>query len=429
MQQSASVPRTQMPDKPVTVSTDGRAAVRKPGIASSGTKPVGWTPQQQQQASRQMPPHQVNQSGQSVPRRNPPQQQGTPRPGGPTMQSQQASQPENSSVADLKAAFEAELAPQTAKDFPSTIEPFIARLRRWKGIFQRRVDAMPDVERLEVLLARSMVHAHGIAQRRTDALSDVQRLEVLLSRTLSDANNDVEVFGQYQDIDGEPNPEEHTKIERFSVNVEVVRRPSGASPTSRRLSMYGTDGRIHHFVLETNVNPAPQRSEERATQLCRLINKFLDRDCLTRQKGLKMTVPAVIPTGQHSRLVSDDPSAISLSKVFETYMEKRGGSMDDPLMTFRKLYAEMLSARRKDQRPAGTPMSRDEQLQAKLSDAAAKLSAFEKVCNEHVSDTCLSTWASETSLSANNLFFLKKRMAESLGVSAVVCCALAIGLR
>jgi len=293
------------------------------------------------------------------------------------------------SIADLKFAFEAELAPQTAKDFPSTIEPFIERLIKWKGIFQKRVDSMPDVQRLE-----------------------------LLWRIFADTHNDVEVFGQYLDIDDEPNLDNHVRIERFSADVQVVRRHAGAS---RRVKIFGSDGTVKSFVLETSVNAATQRSEERATQLCRLINHLLDGECQTRKRRLSMSVPVLVPTSQNTRLVGDDPSAVSLSEALEWYMERKGVTMDEPLLMFRSAFAEIFGPK-KSQLPAGAQPSRE-------SYRAARLDAFKKVCDSVVPDHCLSLWVEKSIPNANSLFMLKKQVAQGIGVSGILCYALAIGYR
>ncbi|KAA8493601.1 Transcription-associated protein 1 [Porphyridium purpureum] len=150
------------------------------------------------------------------------------------------------SIVDLKEAFEAELAPQTAKDFPATIEPFIRRLLRWKNIFQRRVDAIPRVQRLEHM-SRYLLLLH---------------------------ESEVEVFGQYTGVDGsEPSPDLHIKIGRISANVTVMRHYNNAS---KRLELIGTDGNQYHFILETSVNVSTQRTEERAAQLYRLFNLLME---------------------------------------------------------------------------------------------------------------------------------------------------------
>jgi hypothetical protein len=295
------------------------------------------------------------------------------------------------SIADLKSAFEAELAPQTSVDFPTRIEPFIARLRRWKNIFQRRVDAMPEFQRLE-LLSRRLIELHS---------------------------SDIEVFGQYLVAEaGEPSPDTHVKIDRFAADTRVIRRHSGAA---RGVAIIGTDGNTYNFMLETSANAACQPTEERAAQLCRLLNaSFFAKDAEACRRRIHVEVPILIPTGQHTRLVSDNPLFASLAEGLERFMESTGGNIDDPLMAFRNLAAEAYN-RRHIQNPQQTPGRKDS--------IAARVEAYHSVCNTHIPDTCLSSWIVASAPSPNYLFSFRKTFAQTLGTASLVSYALAVGAR
>lgn len=284
------------------------------------------------------------------------------------------------SISDLKAAFEAELAPQTATDFPTQIEPFIARLRRWKNVFQRRVDSMPEERNLE-LLSRHLMDLH---------------------------ESEVDVPGQYlMAIATEPSPDRHVKIERFGACVRVVRRHSVAS---RGLTLHGNDGKQYRFVLETSVNAVCQRQEERSAQLCRLFNaSFLSAHSEARRRRLALHVPVLVPTGYHTRLVSDNVPLCSLSEALERHCEAQGGAMDDPLVAFRRLCTVPVGASREEVN-------------------AARHQAFLEVCRQ-VPITCLSTFIGGSIASPAELFAFKKRFAETLGIASIVSYALVVGAR
>jgi phosphatidylinositol kinase/protein kinase (PI-3 family) len=297
----------------------------------------------------------------------------------------------HSSIADLKPSFEAELAPQTAIDFPTKLEPFIVRLRRWKNVFQRRVDAMPATLGLEIL-SRNLI-------------------EVQMS--------EVEVFGQYMVAEAaESNPSLHVKIDRFCADARVTRRLSGPA---RGVTILGDDGRKYCFVLETSVNSSAMPTEERAAQLCRLLNASLfARDTEASRRRLKVDAPILIATGSCTRLVSDDPAFSSLAEGLERYQESVGGNIDDAVIAFRNLSAEAYN-RRFAQNPR--------QAAGRQESIAARVEAYNSVCESHVPDTCLSNWIACSIPSQNMHFAFRKTFAESLGTSAIVSFALAIGAR
>lgn len=295
------------------------------------------------------------------------------------------------SIADLKPAFEAELAPQTAVDFPTKIEPFIERLRRWKNIFQRRVDAMPDHQRLE-MLSRHLI--------------EIQ-------------NSDVEVFGQYIFAEAqEPSPNCHVKIDRFSADTRVVRRHSGPA---RGITLIGSDGNKYDFTLETSVNVASQPTEERVAQIFRLLNaSMFRRHPEASRRRIRVEVPTLVPTGQHIRLVSDDPQYSSLAEGLERHMEAQQRNIDDPLMAFRKFSAEAYM--RKQQARSGSQTGRKDSI-------AARVEAYHAVCEQHVPDSCLGRWISSSISSPSQLFAFRKSFAETLGAASIVSYVLAIGAR
>lgn len=295
------------------------------------------------------------------------------------------------SVRDLKEQFEDELAPQTAKDFPTKMEPFIKRLRKWKSLFQRRVDAMPET----------------------------MRLELMSPNLIENRSKDVEVFGQYLMAEAdEPTLDSHVKIVSFSADVRIIRRVLGAS---RGITILGDDGRNHEFLLETSVNAGYQRNEERVAQIFRLFNaSMFAKHAETSRRCTKLEVPVLIPTGYNTRLVSFDPTISCLAEGLERYVESAGGNFDDPLMTFRQIAASAYARRRKE---------RNTDQFSQEDSVAARLEAYEDVCKHHIPKTCLSSWIDCAVPSSNKRFGFIKRFADTLGSSSLVGYVLSVGAR
>lgn len=294
------------------------------------------------------------------------------------------------SIADLKAAFEADLAPQTAKDFPVEIETFIERLRRWQIIFQRRVEAMPDVQKLEIM-SRHLLELNG---------------------------SDVEVFGQYNDVEAvEPNVEKHIKIVRFSADVRTVKRLAGAS---RGIQILGTDGKAHEFILEASINSTIQATEDRTAQLMRFMNHVIfAKDSEAHRKRVQLTVPTFLSTGSRTRLVSDDSNYASLADGLEHYLRVRGKTLDEPIMAFRNYAAEAFGRRK----------SLSNEQAGRAESILARVDAYHNVCKSEIPDTCLLEWVNSRMPCAMSEFVFRKRLAETLAPACLVSYALAVGAR
>ncbi|KAK4538022.1 hypothetical protein CDCA_CDCA15G4047 [Cyanidium caldarium] len=292
------------------------------------------------------------------------------------------------SLVDLREAFEAELAPQTATDFPTVIEPFVALLRKWRGIFRRRVHGMPRVLRLE---------------RVSRKLVDVYDSEVL-------------VFGQLSELaetDGEPLPELSVRIQRFSVDVEVVQRRGGSA---RRIAVTGSDGRRYAFLVETAVGAASaaQKSEARVEHACAFMNRLLERDTEARRRRLVLRTPRAVPLGAQARLLADDTSAVAMAEALAAHCEAHGGDMDDALIEFRDYCALRLEE-------LGGQVSRDQAL-------AYRFEAYKHVCRR-LPDSVLSQWAAASVAHPNLLFALRKRLAQSMGAAGLWLYFLGVGGR
>jgi hypothetical protein len=290
------------------------------------------------------------------------------------------------SLADLRESFEAELAPQTAKNFPTTIEPFVALLRKWRGIFRRRVQAMPETLRLE---------------RVSRKLVDIR-------------DSQLHVFGQLVQVaqqDGEPLPELMVCIQSFSVDVRVV-HSHGSS--ARGIAVTGTDGRCYRFLVETALSAPLQRSEDRVGHVCRFLNTLLQRDCEARRRRLEAHVPHAIPLGVQARLVTHQEHSVRVLHALQAFCECHGFDMDDTLVAFRDTCAMRLES-------LGNVASRELALEYRLD-------AFKQAC-QSLPESVLAQWAAASLPDANALFVLRKRFAQSLGASSLILYLLGVGSR
>lgn len=296
------------------------------------------------------------------------------------------------SVADLKTRFEAELAPQTAKDFPTSVEELVPRLRRWQAIFQRRVDGMPDLMRLEHI-----------------------------SRHLLDMNaSEVEIFGQYNAAEvSEPSIDQHIKIARFSADVRTIK---GHSSVARGLEVIGSDGRSYHYMLETGLSPSMQWTEEKTVQLMRLLNTIiLAKDSQSYRRRIQLTLPTLVPTGQRTRLVSDDPKYNSLTGIMEQFTKMRclktkGKRPEDSVTLFRRVASEILNNKKSN--------PDDEHTRAEA--VLARMEAYRIICESHVPPTIVKQVLRAKMPNLDHEFSFRKRLAENWGTTSMIVYLLSI---
>lgn len=294
-------------------------------------------------------------------------------------------------LSDLKEAFAAELCPQTAKDFPEDVGGLIERLRRWQGVFQKRVDRLPEYVKLEKV-CKQLLNMNG---------------------------SEVEVFGQYCSMEGsEPCVGRHATIERISGDVKVIQRATGCC---RGLEVLGSDGKWYKFVAEQYTGLHVQMAEQRAGQLLRLVNEWVfSKEAIAVQKRMHLAVGVYISTGARSRLVRYSGEMSSLSEALEEYLGRRGEGSEDVMVAFRR--AERAS---RDRRMVekGDALSVSEVV-------AARAEAFEKVCEGGVvGEDVLLGWIRRRMRRAEGLVWVRKRLAETVGCGSAVWYALGVGSR
>lgn len=298
-------------------------------------------------------------------------------------------------MAELKKAFENELAPQTASNFPTDMEPFIVLLRRWQGIFMRRVDSFPAYIRLENV-----------------------------SKHLVEINDsDVEVFGQYADVSKEPSVDKHVKISMFGPEVNFIHGPSYIC---RGITIIGTDGKYYKYYLETGVKNAVQPAEERLIQLFRLFNYWIfGRNAEATRRRVRLHIPTLVPIGPRTRLMSVESKLAAAGEGLEKYFLEHRRDPDDAIMKFRIIANDKLMER------SGESMSGVERRSNFSMDdlIVSRIEAFNEICDKHVPDSCLSDWVESRMSNADSVFSFRKRFAETLGTACVVGHCLGVGAR
>lgn len=298
-------------------------------------------------------------------------------------------------LSELKRAFESELAPQTAENFPKDMESFIVMVRRWRNIFSRRVNSFPEHVRMENV-SKYLLEMNG---------------------------TDVEVFGQYADYNsGEPVVENHVKIAMFGAEVKF---PYGPYYTCRGVTVIGSDGKPYKFHLESSVKNGIQPAEERLAQVFHLLNNWvLDRNAEAARRRVRLHAPKLVPLGSRTRLASFEGTIGVASEGLEKYLIERGRDQDDAIMEFRAIANNKLM-QFKDQSQDGVKrenFSVDDVM-------SSRVEAFNEICAKHVPDSCLSNWVESKMLSTNHMYSFRKRFAESLGAACAIGHCLGVGAR
>ena len=151
--------------------------------------------------------------------------------------------------------------------FPLTLGELVERLKGWKSTLQRSVeDYMPSLVKLE---------------QESKLLQDLSPL-------------DIEIPGQYLDVDSSGSAERSTKLDRFGSNVAIIRRHGSSY---RRLKLFSADGSSHFFLVQTPGTghwSTTATSDERMMQLLRLYSKLLLRFPESRRRHLSFHTPAIV---------------------------------------------------------------------------------------------------------------------------------------
>lgn len=189
------------------------------------------------------------------------------------------------------------------------LETYITKLRKWRNRLEDKLDRRFGGINLENLCPHLSEFHH-------------QKFE------------EIEVPGQY--LLNKDNNTHFIKIDRFLPTIDLVR---GTNACYKRLRIRGHDGSEHVFGVQF---PAARhcRREECIFQLFRIFNDTLMRKVETRRRNILFTLPIAVPLSPHIRIISDDPSDISLQKIYEDYCRRNNKSRDEPFVyTVEKLRA------------------------------------------------------------------------------------------
>ena len=182
-----------------------------------------------------------------------------------------------------------------------TMNEYIHKLRKWRDKFEEKLDRRSHTAKLE-------------------------NYSTPLSEFKYNKFDDVEVPGQY--LQHRDQNKDFVRIERFLTNVDLVRT---VGFSHRRLKLRGHDGSLHSFAVQ---HPAARhcRREERILQLFRIFNGTLSKRKESRRRNLSFNLPLMIPLAPSIRLVSDDPSYISLQGVYEDHCRRNFMNRDEPIL-------------------------------------------------------------------------------------------------
>ncbi|CAO2831293.1 unnamed protein product [Amaranthus hypochondriacus] len=283
-------------------------------------------------------------------------------------------------VREYKQDFERDLDPDNVSTFPGTLSELTERLKHWKNVLQSNVeDRFPAVLKLEEE-SRVLREFHVV---------------------------DVEVPGQYF-TDQEIAPDHTVKLDRAGPDIPIVRRHGSSY---RRLTLIGSDGSHHHFIVQTSLTPNA-RSDERMLQLFRVMNRMFDKHKESRRRHICIHTPIIIPVWSQVRMVEDDLMYSTLLEVYENHCARNNREADLPI----SLFKEQLN-------PAMAGQISPEAL------VDLRLQAYNDVTRNHVPDNILSQFIYKTLLNGNHMWAFKKQFATQLALSCFISYMLQIGGR
>lgn len=180
-------------------------------------------------------------------------------------------------------------------------EVYIQKLRKWRDLYEERLDRRPSSINLEAL---------------SPHLSEFhyQKFE------------EIDIPGQYDNPLATTNAT-FVKLERMLSTVDLIR---GFCQSYKRIKILGHNGSVHKFAVQYPSGRQCRR-EERITQLFKILNGILTHKKETRKRNLQFTLPSAVPFSPHIRIVQDDPNYISMHAIYEDHCRRNGRSRDEPL--------------------------------------------------------------------------------------------------
>jgi transformation/transcription domain-associated protein len=259
-----------------------------------------------------------------------------------------------------------------SENTPKTLGELGERLKGWRTMMEAMIeDLHPPIIKLEE-------HASSLA-------------EMLLE--------EIEMPCQAPPCPDGPEP---VFIERIGADVEIVRR---ACSSSRRITVYGSDGQARTFLVQPVTQQlAPGHSEERVGQLLRAANGVMATHPESRRRGLAFSAPrslALLPSG---RLIEDDPSATLYVDAYETYCARYGREPDAPILHFK-----------------ARTCSED----GTVADPQTRRAAYIEITEKMVTENVFSQYMYKTMVENSRVMWtFKRQFALSTAMSAVACYSL-----
>jgi transformation/transcription domain-associated protein len=211
----------------------------------------------------------------------------------------------------------------------------------------------------------------------------------------------VEIPGQYSPNilhDGKPTPELNAKLIKFEAFVEISRQND---QFVRRISMVGSDGKSHQFLLQFAV-PYWTRTDERTSQLHQIFGQCLRRNILSSRRNLWLKPTAVIPIAQRLRMTAEDKSNTSLNDICTEYCFRRGIDPSDATRLFQEECKREINVNKNPEEKENV-----------------KLKAYENVCKALPSDILILSMHKRFK-SAEKYFYFQRSFTAQLALNSLL---------
>jgi len=198
--------------------------------------------------------------------------------------------------------------------FPKSVSQLIVKLKNWK--------------------------IHFLYQRHKNKYVHLSALSNHLAQFES---IDIEIPSGLYNTLGEPQPEQHPILSRFSQSVYLNPSFNSTFASNRRITMLASNGHEYHFYVNstaTHIN----KSDERMQQLLALLNRSMTKYKETRKRNLQYDIPFVLPITQRIRLIRTYPHQATLDDIWQNYCFHHNQDPDQPLIESRQLFINRADA-------------------------------------------------------------------------------------
>ncbi len=284
--------------------------------------------------------------------------------------------------------------PSQRKDVP-TLADVVMCLKKWKRLLQVVVSSVPSKTPL----------------RHSSAF--LARLQGEVETWNSGNRACVEIPGQYLKSFEEPKPELHAMLLRFDSQV-IVHQKQGA--TMRCLGMLASNGHMYYFNVMFAI-PQTTRTDERMVQLHTVVEELLGKHVQARRRDLVIHAPSVVPITPRMRLIENSLSYVSLGEVYEASCRRSRRDPDEPVIHCQRAINQKLQ-----KAAANGPI--DATMQSNI-EGSVKYKIFTETCANVVKSDLLYEFVVGHMDDTEAIWAFKRTFAQQLGVSSLLCYALA----